>query len=347
MMSKDDVNGNWRTIRGRKVFVKDANGESAISAHEFNEHHAGYQPNGSEHRAEGMKQAAKERLNLYAQNNIQAPVGTDASAYKQELLGQFMKDRFGYEPASLRTSVMNEVLQETSPNDGLAQQAYETLKTNGHYDPRFEDAGNLIASVNNQLPTVRYNPDNPIQYNKSVDTVFNKLKEVKQNPNLTDVQRYEAVLIEAEKQAGGDRHKFMALTADVFFPSNHDNLAIDGMIHNRYGHVHDKIQLGSKGLGAAFSDGTSMQISHHFHGLLEAGFNWPKQIADGSNFIHEKLEPLVNKNSGGSKEDFDLSVQAIRLGKHFRDSEMSMKEFRSRANRILNGEKVYASKQKF
>ena len=61
----------------------------------------------------------------------------------------------------------------------------------------------------------------------------------------------------------------------------------------------------------------------------------------------KKFSLSLDRNSGGSKEDFDLSAQAIRLGKHFRDSEMSMKEFRSRANRILNGEKVYASKQQF
>jgi hypothetical protein len=44
MTMQPDIKGNWRTIRGRKVFIKDDNGTAVLGQKEFERYHEAWQP---------------------------------------------------------------------------------------------------------------------------------------------------------------------------------------------------------------------------------------------------------------------------------------------------------------
>jgi hypothetical protein len=139
-----------------------------------------------------------------------------------------------------------------------------------------------------------------------------------------------------------DPDHFMKTMNDAMIPvgaSPMFDLQVRGKILQEQTQVQPKI--GTTGIDPRYNDKSSNQISNHFWGYVGIGYQHGTWGGRADNVIHEKLEPLVNKKTVGSKQDWDLSVQGYNLGRDIKNGTISVKDVPKRAEAILTGKYTY------
>jgi hypothetical protein len=106
--------------------------------------------------------------------------------------------------------------------------------------------------------------------------------------------------------------------------------------------------IGSTGLTSTYNDRSNNQISNHFWGFVSAGYHKGTGFGYASNFKHEYIDPMLGEvkpsdypQSKGSQQDWDLSVQAYKLGDDLKHGKVTVKQFNQRAENLLKGKETY------
>ena len=191
--------------------------------------------------------------------------------------------------------------------------------------------GNSKAS---KAPTAKEHKENVSWVRKSVE------RGQRNFPNDQPRILKEAAQVAAAQT--NDPDQFMKTMNDALIPvgvSPMFDLQVRGKILQEQTQVQPKI--GTTGIDPRYNDKSSNQISNHFWGYVGIGYQHGTLGGRADNVIHEKLEPLVNKKTVGSKQDWDLSVQGYNLGRDIKNGTISVKDVPKRAEAILTGKYTY------
>ncbi len=144
-----------------------------------------------------------------------------------------------------------------------------------------------------------------------------------------------------------DPDQFMKTMNDAMIPVG-ASPAFDEHVRGLKGkqeQTQEQPKIGTTGIDPRYNDKSSTQISNHFWGYVGMGYKQGKtplgQVTSGTaNWVHEYYDPLKG-GSVGSKQDFDLSVQAYKLGDDLKNGKISVKDFPKKAESILKGKSNY------
>jgi hypothetical protein len=156
----------------------------------------------------------------------------------------------------------------------------------------------------------------------------------------------------AETLANGDPDTFMTMMDNTLIPPG-TSAAFDKHVRE-ISWVEDSHAgkarpiIGSTGLASTYNDHSNNQISNHFWGFASAGYHKGTGFSYASNLKHEYLDPVLGEikpsdysQSKGSQQDWDLSVQAYKLGDDLKQKKITVKQFNEKAESILKGTHAY------
>ena len=190
-------------------------------------------------------------------------------------------------------------------------------------------------SKQNKAPTAKEHKENVAWVRKAVE------RGQRNFPN--DQPR---ILKEAAQTAAAqtnDPDQFMKTMNDAMIPPGTSG-AFDKAgrwVLNKQTQTQEQPKIGTTGIDPRYNDKSNNQISNHFWAYV--GFGYKNTAVGGlvGNVIHEKVEPFFNKKTVGSKQDWDLSVQAYKLGDDLKNGKISVKDFPKKAEEILKGKSTY------
>ncbi len=144
-----------------------------------------------------------------------------------------------------------------------------------------------------------------------------------------------------------DPDQFMKTMNDAMIPEG-ASPAFDEHVRGLKGkqeQTQEQPKIGTTGIDPRYNDKSSTQISNHFWGYVGMGYKqggepWGQWASGTANYVHEYIDPIKG-GSVGSKQDFDLSVQAYKLGDDLKNGKISVKEFPKKAESILKGKSTY------
>ena len=143
-----------------------------------------------------------------------------------------------------------------------------------------------------------------------------------------------------------DPDQFMKTMNDAMIPVG-ASPAFDEHVRGLKGkqeQTQEQPKIGTTGIDPRYNDKSSNQISNHFWGFVAIGYKEGAPGGWAKNVYHEKIEPINPLNkvpTVGSKQDWDLSVQAYKLGDDLKNGKISVKEFPKKAESILKGKSTY------
>jgi hypothetical protein len=150
----------------------------------------------------------------------------------------------------------------------------------------------------------------------------------------------------AESLSNGDPDTFMNMMDNTLIPVGKSE-AYDTQVRG-IKWVEDthkaRLIIGSTGLAGSYNDHSNNQISNHFWGFVSAGYHKGTEFSYASNFKHEYIDPMLGEvrpsdypQSKGSQQDWDLSVQAYKLGDDLKHGKVTVKQFNQNAEDLLRG----------
>jgi hypothetical protein len=125
------------------VFIKDANGEHQLSRSEFEEHHARYQPSGSQHAKEGMSQRLKDRMDMYMNTPIPIRQGESRSDQYRGMLSIFADQQFPYESREDKQTLIDQVIGIFGQNKAT----HKSTVTKSRYDAKVLEVPDDIVNA--------------------------------------------------------------------------------------------------------------------------------------------------------------------------------------------------------